>query len=68
MKDDSILCILRENEEERFIGIFNFSDEARTAWMREEGTFLNLWTGEEMELVDVVVPGHDFVWSSQKKK
>ncbi|MCI9006942.1 MAG: amylosucrase [Lachnospiraceae bacterium] len=68
VKDDSILCILRENEEERFIGIFNFSDEARTAWMREEGTFLNLWTGEEMELVDVVVPGHDFVWSSQKKK
>ena len=26
VKDDAILCILRENEEERFIGIFNFSD------------------------------------------
>lgn len=68
VKDDSILCILRENEEERFIGIFNFSDEARTAWMEEEGMFQNLWTGEEMKLVNVVVPGHDFVWCSREKK
>ena len=68
VKDDSILCILRENEEERFIGIFNFSDEARTAWMEEPGVFENLWNGEEIRLVDVTIPGHDFVWASKKKK
>ena len=67
VKDDSILCILRENEEERFIGIFNFSDEAGTAWMEEPGVFQNLITGEELELVNVIVPGHDFVWASRKK-
>lgn len=67
VKDDSILCILRENEEERFIGIFNFSDEARTAWMEEAGTYENLMTGEEMALVNVTIPGHDFVWASKKK-
>lgn len=67
VKDDSILCILRENEEERFIGIFNFSDEARTAWMEESGIFQNLITGEELELVNVTVPGHDFIWASTGK-
>ena len=68
VKDDSILCILRENEEERFIGIFNFADETRTAWMEESGTFVNLWSGEPMELVNVAVPGHGFVWTSREKR
>lgn len=68
VKDDSILCILRENEEERFIGIFNFADETRTAWMEESGTFVNLWSGEPMELVNVAVPGHGFVWASREKR
>ncbi len=67
VKDDSVLCILRENEEERFIGIFNFSDEDRTAWMQESGIYKNLITGEELELVDVTVPGHDFIWASKVK-
>ena len=67
VKDDSILCILRENEEERFIGIFNFSDEARTAWMEESGIFENLMTGEKLELVNVTIPGHDFIWASRVK-
>ncbi len=67
VKDSSILCILRENEEECFIGIFNFSDETRTAWMEEAGNWTNLWTGEPIKLVDVKIPGHDFVWASMKK-
>ena len=40
--DDSILCILRQKGNERFIGIFNFSDSEKTAWMQEEGTFRDL--------------------------
>lgn len=67
VKDNAILCILRENEEERFIGIFNFSDEPRTAWMAEEGSYTDLVTGEERELVDVTVPGHDFIWTVKVK-
>ncbi len=67
VKDSSILCILRENEEECFIGIFNFSDETRTAWMEEAGNWTNLRTGEPIKLVDVKIPGHDFVWASMKK-
>lgn len=67
VKDDSILCILRENEKERFIAIFNFSDEAKTAWMEEPGTYENLMTGEKLELVNLTVQGHDFVWASKRK-
>ncbi len=67
VKDDSILCILRENEKERFIAIFNFFDEAKTAWMEESGTYENLMTGEKLELVNLTVQGHDFVWASKIK-
>ncbi len=67
VKDDSILCILRENKKERFIAIFNFSDEAKTAWMEESGTYENLMTGEKLELVNLTVQGHDFVWASKIK-
>ena len=67
VKDDSILCILRENEEERFIGIFNFSDGERTAWMEEPGVFQDLMTGEERKLVNVTVPAHGFIWASKVK-
>ncbi len=67
VKDDSILCILRENEEERFIGIFNFSDGERTAWMEEPGVFQDLMTGEERKLVNVTVPTHGFIWASKAK-
>ena len=68
VKDPAVLGILRENEEERFIGLFNFADEERTAWMEEEGVFTNLITGEKGALCNVTVPGHDFLWLSRKKE
>ena len=61
VKDNSILCILRECEGERFFGIFNFNDNPRTAWMKEEGAYRNLMTGEEIELNNVELPGHGFL-------
>ncbi len=68
VKDVSILGILRENEEERFIGLFNFHDNARTAWIDEPGVFTNLITGEDIVLNDVVIPGHDFLWVTKEKE
>lgn len=62
VKDDSILGIVRMIDGERFIGLFNFNDWDRTAWIDEEGEFENLFTGERMILKDVHVAGHDFVW------
>ena len=40
--NDSVLCILREKDGELFMGMFNFSDRAQTAWMQEIGSFWSL--------------------------
>ena len=60
--DDSILCILRQKGNDRFIGIFNFSDSEKTAWMQEEGTFRDLITDQTLELKDVELPAYGFMW------
>lgn len=60
--DDSILCILRQKGADRFIGIFNFSDSEKNAWMQEEGTFHDLITGQTLELKDVALPAYGFMW------
>lgn len=60
--DDSVLCIMREKNGEKFFGIFNFSDQERTAWMQEDGAFVNLITGETIAAKDIVIPAHDFYW------
>ena len=60
--DDSILCILRQKGDDRFIGIFNFSDSEKTAWMQEKGTFRDLITDQTLELKDVGLPAYGFMW------
>ena len=63
VKEDSILCILREMEGRRFFGIFNFSDVEKTAWMQEDGEYINLMGEGKIELKDVVLPAHGFIWA-----
>ena len=60
--DDSILCVLREYKGRRFFGIFNFSNQEKTAWMQEKGMYRNLLTGEKAELKDRSVSGYEFHW------
>lgn len=60
--DDGILCILREYKGKRFFGIFNFSDQEKTAWMQEEGIYRNLLTSERIELKDIRLRGYEFLW------
>lgn len=60
--NDSILCIMREKDGERFFGIFNFSGSEQTAWMQEKGTFTDLFSGTCMELENPVLPPHGFHW------
>jgi amylosucrase len=68
VKDDGILGMLRENDEERFIGLYNFGTQERTAWIDEPGTFKNLMTGKDVVLHNVVVGARDFLWLSRSKK
>lgn len=64
--NDSILGILREYKGERFIALFNFSENEQTAWMQEEGIFRNLVNGEIVEVKDQVLKGYEFVWMKYK--
>lgn len=64
--DDAVLCIMREKDGERFFGIFNFSAGERTAWMKEEGAYVDLMTGKEIKVENPVVPGHGFYWIKSK--
>jgi amylosucrase len=67
VKNPSVLAILRENDEERFIGLFNFDNKERTAWMDEPGEFTNLMTGKKIIMRDVKLDAYDFLWVSRKK-
>ena len=60
--DDSILCVLREYKGRRFFGIFNFSNQEKTAWMQEKGMYRNLLMGEKTELKDIRLSGYEFLW------
>lgn len=60
--EDAILCLVREKAGEKFFGIFNFSSSEKTAWMKEEGIYGNLITGEKIKLDNLVIPGYDFCW------
>lgn len=66
--DDAILCIMRETEQEKFFGIFNFSNRDRTAWMQEEGKYENLMTKKTIEMKDVQIPAHTFIWAKENNK
>ena len=63
--DNGILCIMREHAGEKFFGIFNFSTSDRIAWMQEDGIYENLISRETMELKDVLIPAHGFIWAKR---
>ncbi|MDO4976497.1 MAG: alpha-amylase family protein [Eubacteriales bacterium] len=64
--DDSILCIIRHKDGEQMCGIFNFSEWDKTAWIDEEGDYVDMITGEERVMKAVNIPGHDFIWAKRK--
>lgn len=66
--DSSILAVVRENEEEKFIGIYNFSEFDKVAWINEEdGMYLDLISGREMEARGVQIPAFGCYWLCRKK-
>ena len=66
--DPSILALVRENEEEKFIGIYNFSEYDKVAWINEEdGMYLDLISGREMEARGVQIPAFGCFWLCRKK-
>ncbi len=61
--EDAILCIVREYQGEKIIGLFNYSETDRMAWIDEEdGQYQNLITGEIREAKAVGVPAYGFCY------
>ena len=66
--DSSILALVRENETEKFIGIYNFSEYDKVAWINEEdGMYLDLISGREMEAKGVQIPAFGCYWLCRTK-
>ena len=66
--ESSIHAIERENAEEKFIGIYNFSDQDKVAWINEDdGIYTDLISGHEMEAKGVMIPAFGCFWLCKKK-
>ena len=65
--DNSILCIGRYYDGDKIYGVFNFSEDDKTAWSNErDGLYKDLITGQEMEAAGVNIPEYGFYWLKKK--
>lgn len=61
--DQAVLAMGRYYDEEKIIGIFNFSEQDKTAWINEQdGMYVDLITGKQMYARGVDVPAYSFYW------
>ncbi len=58
-----VLCIGRYYEGEKIIGLFNFSEHDKTAWINEtDGEYEELLTGQRMKACGVDIPAYGFYY------
>lgn len=61
--DNSVLCIGRYFEGEKLIGLFNFSEFDKTAWINEtDGEYVELISGNKMQPIGVNIPAYGFYY------
>ena len=61
--DQGLLCIGRSFEGDKIIGIFNFTENDRTAWINEEdGLYKDLISGQTREARGVDIPAYGFMY------
>ncbi len=61
--DPAVLSIGRYYDGDKIIGVFNFSEHDKTAWLGvEDGNYADLLTGRTMTLKAVDVPAYGFYW------
>ena len=65
--DSSVLCIGRKYEGEKILGLFNFSEFDKTAWINEtDGDYVDLISGEERKACAVELPVYGFCYLKRK--
>lgn len=61
--EKELLCIGRYYEGDKIIGIFNFSEHDKTAWINEDdGEYEELLTGRKMKACNVDIPAYGFYY------
>ncbi len=65
--DCAVLCIGRYFEGEKILGLFNFSESDKIAWIHEtDGDYVDLISGEEMRACGVRLPAYGFYYLKKK--
>lgn len=65
--DNGILCLVRTLDREKLIGLFNFSNTERVAWIDEEdGLYTDLLTKETMKASGLHMNPNSFLWLKRK--
>ena len=61
--EQSVICVVREYDGDKLIGLFNFSEFEKMAWIdQQDGDYVDLITGKKMKASGVMVPGNGFFW------
>ena len=64
--DQEILCLVREMDGERLIGLFNFSGDVKKAVLHQDGRqnerYRDLISGREMDAEEVEMEGYEYCW------
>lgn len=60
--EPAVLCIGRYFDGDKIIGIFNFSEYDKTAWINEPGEYIDMMTGEKRKASGVDVPAYGFYY------
>ena len=58
----ALLAIRRILNGEEIVGIFNFSGEEKRAEIRLPGWYRDVFTGEDVQLTNLNIPGNGFCW------
>lgn len=66
--DSSVLAIVREDDREKFIGLYNFGESDKVAWIDEEdGLYHDLLSGNALEAKGIPVPAFGCLWLHRSK-
>ena len=60
--DSSTLCLVREQDGEKLVALFNFAPWERTAWINEDGMYHDLLSDEKLEARGVPMPPYGIRW------
>lgn len=61
--DSGVLAMVRCYGEEKIIGIYNFSEQDKTAWINEQdGMYRDMITGRNMRARGIDIPAYRFYW------